>query len=282
MARPGSEHRGSFARSRRRLPAAIALACCVSAAASIPAAGERVVHARPIPMTPAPSRPSVSAPTSATNDPGHPVRFGAARPEPPRVIGQPQSSSGPADTPVAATTAPSASAAAVAAGATRDARTACASAGGRFGPPARGEERGRPGPAKRHEHVGRLAAACEQARRRATPARARSSGHSGRQGAASPGRGERQNGSGHSVSGRSGRGAPVLLLLLASSSAATASGDRAGKPDADGAHRATSSGRSPRGGASAPATGPRRRRRPWLRRLGLAPRLRLHPVHQPR
>ncbi len=87
MARPTSEQ-PPLARPRRRLPAAIALACCTLAAASIPAAAARFTHARPIPVTPAPTTgPAVSPSTSTTHDPPHSARPDSPRHESARVPG---------------------------------------------------------------------------------------------------------------------------------------------------------------------------------------------------
>lgn len=80
MARKTSEH-PPLARPRRRLPAAIALACCALAAASIPATAARLGHTRPISGAPAPNG-SVAPPTVvAAPEPAHRGRSGVGRHE---------------------------------------------------------------------------------------------------------------------------------------------------------------------------------------------------------
>lgn len=80
MARETSEQ-PPFVAPRRRLPAAIALACCALAAPSIPAAAARLGHTRTIPDAPAPNGPvapgPVAPPTIVTApEPAHQGRVG--------------------------------------------------------------------------------------------------------------------------------------------------------------------------------------------------------------
>ena len=89
MARKASEH-PPLARPRRRMPAAIALACCALAAASIPAAAARLGHARLIPGTPAPNGSVAPAAIAAAPEPGRQGRLGVGRHEPPHPGGHEQ------------------------------------------------------------------------------------------------------------------------------------------------------------------------------------------------